>query len=98
MQADTQSVAGSIVTNPPPAVNQPGTVLCSMMSASSAHGTPNNNHGNDSISINGVTYTHQANVTHVYHVNEVEASSSVSGALMDGGANGGLLGTDAPCP
>ena len=95
MQADTQSVAGSIVTNPPPAVNQPGTVLCSMMSASSAHVTPNNNHGNDSISINGVTYTRRANVTHVYCVNEVEASSSVSGALMDGGANGGPLGTDA---
>lgn len=44
---------------------------------------------NDSITVNGVTFR-RTNSTHVYRVNQ--AIVDPSGALVDGGANGGLLG------
>ncbi len=95
--SDQQSVAGSIVTTPPaqptaPPAAQPGTVLHNMMSSSSARGTPSST---DSVTINGVTYTRQAQATHVYRVHEADTSVLDDGALVDGGANGGLIGTDA---
>ncbi len=71
----------------------PGAVLHHMMSTSAAHPasasanapTPSSS---NSITINGVTYR-QANHTHLFKV--CETRRDVDGALMDGGANGGLL-------
>ena len=49
---------------------------------------------NDSITINGVMYTRHVNATHVYHLHETDAGLHPTGALVDGGANGSLAGTD----
>ena len=46
----------------------------------------------DFISVNGTVYR-RASATHLYRVHE--SARHVHGALIDGGANGGLLGSDA---
>ena len=50
---------------------------------------------NDSITVNGVTCTRNVSATCVCRVQETGLLSTNAGALMDGGANGGLLGSDA---
>ena len=83
----------SSIANPTP-ISQPGNVLRQMMSSSSARrGTTD---GDDcSITINGVTYTRQVQSTYLYRVHESDSLLSHTGALIDGGANGGLIGSDA---
>ena len=87
---DDASAAPSVVTaatQPPP-----GSVLRHMMSSASARTTATAA-STDSITINGVTYR-RANLTHRYRVNDTHAAP-VHGSLIDGGANGGLVGSDA---
>ena len=93
----TQTDAPSVVTTPPAQSNQPaqpGTVLRQMMSSSSACSAAAST-ANESITVNGVTYTRQVTSTHVYHVHESGTTMPDGGSLIDGGANGGLLGSDA---
>ena len=70
----------------------PGTVLRQMMSSTSTRAPST---AADSITVNGVTYTRQVNSTIFYSVHESASSCPVAGSLIDGGANGGLLGSDA---
>lgn len=66
----------------------PGTVLRQMMSTNA----PRPSDASVDLTINGVQYR-RANATHVYNVRDT--CVSYSGALVDGGANGGLIGSDA---
>ena len=63
-----------------------------MMSTASARAQPSSS---DSITVNGVTYHRSANVTHLDRVHSAGIDDPAPGALVDGGANGGLLGDDA---
>ena len=76
-----------------PSPSQPGTVLRNMMSTHSAR--TDSSVANETITVDGVTYTRQASVTLVYQAHKQQASNSLKGALIDGGANGGLIGSDA---
>ena len=57
-----------------------------------AHSAPPATPTEDFISVNGTVYC-PASATHLYKVHE--SAHHVLGALIDGGANGGLLGSDA---
>ena len=99
---DSQSVLSTPSAAPTAPATQPGTVLHSMMSnanscaslSPSASSSTSAAPTNDSITINGVMYTRHVNATHVYHLHETDAQLHPTGALVDGGANGGLAGAD----
>ena len=62
-----------------------------IMSLASARSTTSNN---DEMSINGLTYR-QVNMARTHYcVSQQEQHASTRGALVDGGANGGLFGTN----
>ena len=71
----------------------PGSYLRNMMSKAAQRSSSTPSQSDDSITINGVTYHRSASATMVYRVHELSAAHSDS--LIDGGANGGLLGDDA---
>ena len=75
-----------------PAQQQPGSMLRNMMTqagARSANAT--RQQPNDEVTINGTVYR-RANVT--YRVSCKEGTLKEAGGLVDGGANGGVLGED----
>jgi len=74
--------------------NNPGAVLRHMLSASQAQASQAQNTSQDLYTINGSVYQRRANYGAVYRINETERSGA-DGALLDSGANGGLLGSDA---
>ena len=84
----------SVMTNPPAApVQQPGSILRTMM-ANQASARPTSN---DTITVDGVVYqrtTSMAQLSYRVSNQDVESKSN-HGSLIDGGANGGLLGQDA---
>jgi len=90
--AAAPSTAGSVITFGTATPPAPGTVLRQMMSTAGARSAATA--ATDSITIDGVQYTRQSNAAQMYRVNEAERNSSF-GALVDSGANGGLLGSDA---
>ena len=107
VQANATTVDNQSVLSTPSAAlaapaTQPGTVLCSMMSNANSRASPSLPASsstsaaptNDSITINGVMYTRHVNATHVYCLHETDAQLHPTGALVDGGANGSLAGTD----
>jgi hypothetical protein len=80
---DTATIASAVSTP-----SAPGTVLCHMMFSNSPHPSD----ASTDLRINGVSYR-CANATHVYKVHDAQVS--YTGALVDGGANGGLIRSDA---
>ena len=99
---DNQSVLSTPSAAPTAPATQPGTVLRSMMSNANSRASPSPSASsstsaaptNDSITINGVMYTRHVNATHVYRLHETDARLHPTGALVDGGASGGLAGAD----
>ena len=71
--------------------NQPGTMLRNMMSQSSQRSLNASQRGDDEITLDGSTYR-RINIT--YRVTNKGTNPDQHGALVDGGANGGLLGDD----
>ncbi len=70
---------------------QPGSMIRNMMSNSSQRSQAASQRGaNDEITVDGTVYR-RANVT--YRISKNATANSI-GALVDGGANGGLLGAD----
>ena len=90
--AEVPSNSGASVAS---GVTQPPNFVRQMMSAHQARHPPSQSQtqaGDDIISVNGTLYR-RANHTHLYSVHE--SARHVRGALIDGGANGGLIGSDA---
>ena len=79
----TQASQGSI---------NPGTMICNMMSSTSARSTNISNGAHqDEITVNGTTYCSINAATH-HCMSQQANNNKVCGALVDRGANGGLLG------
>ena len=89
--ATSATQSSNQTSNPSP--TQPGTVLRNMMSTHSAR--TDSSVANETITVDGVTYTRQASVTLVYQAHKQPASNALKASLIDGGANGGLIGSDA---
>ena len=86
-QANTEMQASQGGTNP-------DTMIRNMMSSASAW-SANASHGarQDEITVNGTTY-HSVNATVRCHISQQGNDNKSCGVLIDGGANGGLLGDD----
>ena len=79
------------------AQQQPGNLLCQMMSQSSAHASQagTQRRGDDNaITMNGMIYCQTVNNMNFKCCISQQSCNSVAGALIDGGANGGMFGAD----
>ncbi|EEC42572.1 predicted protein [Phaeodactylum tricornutum CCAP 1055/1] len=92
MAVDNQSLAS---THVPPAAG-PGQLLRSLISNSAArqHPAPWNGATSDSFSVNGTTYCREVNHASVQYRLSTHDVSLNKDSLIDGGANGGLSGSD----
>ena len=73
---------------------QPGTMIRNMMlSASTRSANASNGARQEEITVNGTTY-HSVNAAVRYRISQQANNVKARGALVDGGANGGLLGDD----
>jgi hypothetical protein len=88
---DNQSLAS---THVPPAAG-PGQLLRSLISNSAArqYPAPSNGATSDSFSVNGTTYCREVNCSVQYRLSTHDVSLNKD-SLIDGGANGGLSGSD----
>ena len=87
------AATGGPSSTPSPVSTQPASVLRNMMSTRSTRG--DSSVANETITLDGVTYTRQVTATLVYQVQGQRKRATSPGALIDGGANGGLVGSDA---
>ena len=86
-QANTTTQASQGGTNP-------GTIIWNMMSsASTRSANASNGAHQDEITVNGTTY-HSVNATVQCCISQQANDNKARGTLIDGGANGGLLGDD----
>ena len=87
---NARTVASTIANSVPPV--PPGTVLRQIMSSASARDASAPTHDSDSVTINGATYCRVNHALRLcYRIFDSTLSTSVPGALVDGGANGGLI-------
>ena len=74
--------------------SQPGTMIRNMMSSASTRSANASTRARqDEVTINGTTYR-SVNATVRYHISQQASDVKVRGSLVDGCANGGLLGDD----
>jgi hypothetical protein len=86
---ETNSQDANSATTQQSSSTAPGSMVRDMMSSASNRAST----ATSEVIVNGVRYTRNANVS--YRMSKHEKKAQVEGSLMDGGANGGLIGSDA---